>query len=817
MPGSEPAQPKLKHHLIGFGQYVGRLRQFIAVLVLTSIAASAINCTRVQYAASNDIANRARTLYELLGWILAIFLQRSLFSIAFERVTASKWMIAVHAFGPAALVVLAIIEWASVVQGGNYIVSGSSLSFVGMVMNNFSFAWPMIVGLTSFKLGVVWTAKNVPGAIPEQQAWTPIYLVVQTVFVLYYLTYWNIVSVTSIFIIIFCVCIAVPAFLMYKRGKQVELTRHADLSILFFGAYHAFRLLSRTLGTMITTELGRKYTVPILYAYRFAVSWVVLHVDETVRIAFGVKNLWLSFPYRLAEVLAVVTLSLDTADLATVTGVVFAFINLAIMIIKDTGLFDDLRFYMVQRYSVWKFPPNMVYQPQPQQQPTSMMTTVGRTRGASVSSYTSGSSVGGFGTLGKEKLGVVGSGAATSSAGASHDGLLLLHHHPSLHHPHSAPPVAGSGGGRGRAPPIGIAAKQTSWKSSLSITIPESGVSAMGGGAGGGGSTGALASPNSSSPGGSHGGESTPHLLAAGAPPSPDVGSAAAMSLNSLHADNMVPPTPVGGPPTSTGGGRGPRGLAALWSYLGAGTRTSIPKLVIGSSIDTVAKSVSLATIESPADHAPTQLTQPAQPPLDVSHHHYHHPHGNQSPHHSSRRTSEQESSSQLQTTAPGTISRVPLLLPSGTGTAKRNTGTTADTKKDKKQGASAAFVYVMLLQEMKVQVTRSELALVSRLLAVVLYAVAASVGWLFGWPPTAHVIGTPMTGMSAAVFFVSVLVARVVAVAVLERKLKRVHGLGERVNAARSSTGAATLARGGGGAGGGGSTLARTFPTLKG
>ncbi|KAI9164543.1 hypothetical protein H9P43_008402 [Blastocladiella emersonii ATCC 22665] len=338
-------------HLWGVRKVFARVARVAAVMLGACATATVLRV----FCLSTDraVALRIRALYELCAWSVILLLHRALFSVVFVRIVVDRAGTAALATGFAVMTVLHAVDWAGVawdVPVTYYIKLAPTL--FGQVANHFDFIWSMLVLLPFFKWRAFVTDRDQPGAIPAQQTWSPIYAAMQANFVVYYIVYYDVLPMPIAMAVMFAISNTLPAFLYYKRRHLEQMQRHFDMSVVFFAAFHGFRAFASALESIIAWFPDPSSISFVLLGYRTCVSWMVIQVDETVELAFGVNQLWLAFPFRLAEMLAVGTITLD--KMTSLSDVfVYLVLNLAVTAAKDAGALDDLRFYFTYGFSIW--------------------------------------------------------------------------------------------------------------------------------------------------------------------------------------------------------------------------------------------------------------------------------------------------------------------------------------------------------------------------------------------------------------------------------------------------------------------------------
>ncbi|ORZ39168.1 hypothetical protein BCR44DRAFT_1268660 [Catenaria anguillulae PL171] len=345
----------LKQHTRGFFQLSRQTMEVVLPMLVTAVIAAAINCGTEYFPKTGDVFPRVEVAYEHVGWAIIHFLHRTLFSIVYAPIATDRIADIINGVGLFFSSVFAVCTYSGISTSERAaVVDEIPKSVMGTIFGHWAYIYCQIVMLISFKVRVMIMDRKYPGRLPAQIS-TPIFFCVQLCFILYYLSYWA-VPIIYIFAGVFVCVIGTTTYLIKMRTQFHVLSRQFDMSFFFMSAYHAFRLLTRTLTNLLQDAKSDFAFTAIMLAYRSLVSFLVVQADETVEMAFGVNNMWISFPYRLAETVAVGNITMDKMD-SLITDVSYLVINLLVTLAKDSGLIDDFRFLYIHRFNVFYYNP----------------------------------------------------------------------------------------------------------------------------------------------------------------------------------------------------------------------------------------------------------------------------------------------------------------------------------------------------------------------------------------------------------------------------------------------------------------------------
>ncbi|KAI9220270.1 hypothetical protein BC828DRAFT_383951 [Blastocladiella britannica] len=133
---------------------------------------------------------------------------------------------------------------------------------------------------------------------------------------------------------------------------QKKLARHIDYPIIIYLAYSLSPMLQGAAVQLTTSQWGRHNIVTILFCYRLILSAFSFLLDDMMQAAFGSLQLWGSFFLRVAESYISCTTTINN----TVTmpdALVYMATNFAMSLFKDSGLADDLRFALINGFSIY--------------------------------------------------------------------------------------------------------------------------------------------------------------------------------------------------------------------------------------------------------------------------------------------------------------------------------------------------------------------------------------------------------------------------------------------------------------------------------
>ncbi|KAI9164542.1 hypothetical protein H9P43_008401 [Blastocladiella emersonii ATCC 22665] len=357
----------VRQHVELIARMFRRVAPLALVMAASSGAAVAVKCGIELAVASGDhhrgTALRLRSAYDLVTWAVLLAHFRALFSLVYRRAACDRVADVVQGVGVAVALAMHAADLAGVGWDSPNVpdVPGLPKTLLGFAVSHVTYVWVMVGLLALVKARVwVWDRRDSGGRVPAQGGglWSPVGYAVQAAFAVYYLSYWGVLSTVYLIPVAVATTLTISVFLAVKarRNELAFLYRHVDWTILFFGVAHIFRALNNMLAASVALPAVRPHFTWVLVTYRVIIAALLSALDDNVGVAFGVEELWLTYPLRFAEMLAVTTVSINSMTSLAVAAPYLA-LNLLIVVVKDAGLADDLRQYWNTGACLWTVAP----------------------------------------------------------------------------------------------------------------------------------------------------------------------------------------------------------------------------------------------------------------------------------------------------------------------------------------------------------------------------------------------------------------------------------------------------------------------------
>ncbi|ORZ37442.1 hypothetical protein BCR44DRAFT_390508 [Catenaria anguillulae PL171] len=299
----------------------------------------------------------ARAVFDLAAWLLICAIANRHFSLVYAKVMRQPAIVFLLGFITVGVLIIysvCIYDIHSDARSNTTPWPPFTTRTSATIARHYTYLALVVVFPIPIKYMVMRLAATEPTLLPPQRP-TVLFAIGVAAAIAYWTSYLAATSLQSIMAMGVSFCLAVTAigimaYMTYKGGKAYH--RNFAFSAGMYYAFHLSRGLNRLLYIVISTQIGQKNISWVIFAYRTAFGILVQTLDDILEPAFGTPIVWLNFFGRIGESIASTIAFMDYSTFPDDLYLYFL-LNFLILVPKDAGITDDLRFWFLNKYSIF--------------------------------------------------------------------------------------------------------------------------------------------------------------------------------------------------------------------------------------------------------------------------------------------------------------------------------------------------------------------------------------------------------------------------------------------------------------------------------